>query len=239
LAEVKKLGDLLKEAGLIDDFQLETALSHQRNWGGKLGAILKELAFVKEEDLSRVIAQKLQIPYVNLFEPEVPQGVIKLIKPETAKKHQVLPVKKEGGSLILAMLDPLDIEAMDEIRFITGLTIKPSLALESEIRDAISKYYDGENVVRKPTKTSLQQGENDAGGKMEIIHGSDLSMPKDSSSVASSVLLSSDGGAEQQMQGDDRTLIDALITLLIEKGLITREELVSMIHDKQKGAVQR
>ncbi|MCK9418662.1 MAG: hypothetical protein M0R70_04685 [Nitrospirae bacterium] len=239
MAEVKKLGDMLKDAGLIDEFQLQSALSYQRDWGGKLGAILIELHLVDETGLARVIAEKLRIPYVNLFEPEVPEAVVKLIKPEIAKKYHVVPVKREGGTLVLAMLDPLDIEAMDEIRFNTGLKIKPSLALESEIRDAISKYYDGENVVRKPTKTSLQQGENDAGGKMEIIHGSDLSMPKNSSSVASSVLLSSDGGAEQQMQGDDRTRIDALITLLIEKGLITREELVSMIHDKQKGAVQR
>ena len=91
MAEVKKLGDMLKEAGLIDDFQLETALSHQRNWGGKLGAVLISLAFVKEEDLARVIARKLQIPYINLFEPEVPPEVIKLIKPETAKKHLCCP----------------------------------------------------------------------------------------------------------------------------------------------------
>ena len=84
MAEAKKLGDMLKDAGLIDDFQLQTALSHQRNWGGKLGAILIELAFVKENDVSRLVAQKLHIPYVNLFEPEVSPEVIKLIKPETA-----------------------------------------------------------------------------------------------------------------------------------------------------------
>lgn len=144
----KKLGDMLKDAGIIDDFQLQTALSHQRSWGGKLGAILIELDFVKEEQLARVISDKLQIPYVNLFEPEVPQAVIKLIKPEIAKKYHVMPAKKEGGTLVLAMLDPLDIEAMDEIRFITGLSIKPSLALESEIKDAIRKYYDGEAVAR-------------------------------------------------------------------------------------------
>ena len=78
LTEVKKLGDMLKDAGLIDDFQLETALSHQRNWGGKLGAILIAHAFVREGDLSRVIAQKLHIPYINLFEPEVSPEVFKL-----------------------------------------------------------------------------------------------------------------------------------------------------------------
>jgi type IV pilus assembly protein PilB len=67
MAEAKKLGDLLKEEGLIDDFQLQSALSHQRNWGGKLGAIFLELEFVREDDLARVIADKLRIPYINLF----------------------------------------------------------------------------------------------------------------------------------------------------------------------------
>ena len=233
MAEVKKLGDMLKEAGLIDDFQLETALSHQRNWGGKLGAVLISLAFVKEEDLSRVIAQKLQIPYINLFEPEVPPEVFKLIKPETAKKYLILPVKKEGTALILAMLDPYDIEAMDEIRFITGFTIKPSLVLESEIKDAIRKYYDGETVVRKPEQSPFRQGAS-PGGKMELIRGSDLNMERVSASDASSPILSSGDNAKQTLE-DYRMRLDAIISLLIEKKLISREEIVSMIYQKKMG----
>ena len=233
MAEVKKLGDMLKDAGLIDDFQLETALSHQRSWGGKLGAILMSLAFVKEEDLSRVIAQKLHIPYINLFEPGVPPEVFKLIKPETAKKYLVLPVKREGTSLILAMLDPYDIEAMDEIRFITGCTIKPSLVLESEIKDAIRKYYDGETVVRKPEQSPFQQPAC-GDGKMELIRGSDLKMERVSASDAASPILSSGDTAKQTME-DYRMRLDAIISLLIEKKLISREEIVSMIYQKKMG----
>ena len=230
----KKLGDMLKDDGIIDDFQLQTALSHQRNWGGKLGAILIEMDFVKEEQLARVISNKLQIPYVNLFEPEVPEAVIKLIKPEIAKKYQVMPVKKEGGALVLAMLDPLDIEAIDGIRFITGLTIKPSLALESEIKAAIRKYYDGEDMARKQTETPLYHRENDSGGKMEVIHGSDLSMPKAFTSDASSPILSREDTAQQSLD-DNRLRLDALISLLIDKELITREELIRMIYHKKIG----
>ncbi len=229
----KKLGDMLKDAGLIDDFQLQSALSHQRNWGGKLGAILIEMEFVKEEDIARLISEKLGIPYVNLFEPEVPAAVVKLIKPEIAKKYHVMPVKKEGGGLVLAMLDPLDIEAMDEIRFITGLTIKPSLVLESEIKDAIRKYYDGEEVVRKQGQAPLHQRAS-SGGKMEIIHGSDLSMEKASTSDASSPILSPEDTAQRSLV-DNRLRLDALIALLIEKELITREELVSIIYHKKIG----
>jgi hypothetical protein len=230
----KKLGDMLKDAGIIDDFQLQTALSHQRSWGGKLGTILIEMDFVKEEQLAKVISDKLRIPYVNLFEPPVPEAVIKLIKPEIAKKYQVMPAKKEGGALVLAMLDPLDIEAVDEIRFITGLSIKPSLALVSEIKDAIRKYYDGEAVDRKQAATPLYHREHDSGGKMEVIHGSDLNMPKAPTPDASSPILSWEATAQRSLD-DNKLRLDALISLLIEKGLITREELMSMIFHKKIG----
>jgi type IV pilus assembly protein PilB len=230
VSEAKKLGDMIKDAGLIDDFQLETALSHQRNWGGKLGAILIELAFVKEDDVSRLLAQKLRLPHVNLFEPEISPEVIKLIKPETAKKYRVVPVKKEGKDLTLAMMDPLDIEAMDAIRFATGLAVKSSLALDSEIRDAIRKYYDGENVVREQAQSPFHPAAS-SDGKMEVFHGVDLTMPQEVVSVASSPALSG-GAIGQPVPGDDRMRLDALITLLMEKGLFTREELARMIHKK-------
>jgi type IV pilus assembly protein PilB len=232
MAEAKKLGDLLKEAGLIDDFQLQSALSHQRNWGGKLGSILIELEFVNEEELARVIAEKLRLPHANLFEPEIPESVINLIKPEVAKKYHVVPVKQDKNVLMLAMADPLDINAIDGIRFATGLNIKPALALESEIRDAIRKYYEGEVVVRKQKPTYPQA--YSAGGKMEFIRGSDLCMPKTQGRDANASILSKDESVQQTLL-DSKLRIDALITLLIEKELITREELVSMIYQKKLG----
>jgi len=232
--ETKKLGDMLKEAGLIDDFQLQSALSYQRNWGGKLGSILIELEFIREEELARVIAEKLHTPYINLFDPEIPENLIKLIKPEVAKKYHVVPAKRDKGMLMLAMSNPLDIEAIDEIRFITGLNIKPSLALESEIHDAIKKYYDGEEVVRKQKDGTLLKRMNPSGGKMEIIHGSDLNMQKDAENDVKSPILSKDELAQQALQ-DIKIRLEALATLLIEKGLIGRDELVSMIYQKKMG----
>ncbi len=234
MAEAKKLGDMLKEAGLIDDFQLESALSHQRNWGGKLGSIFIELEFVREEDLARVIAEKLRTPYVNLFEPEIPENVFKLIKPEIAKKFHVIPAKREKAILTLAMSDPLDIEAIDEIRFITGLNIKPSLALESEIRDAIKKYYDGEEITRKKGHAPFYQGAHSTGGKMEIIRGSDLNMQIKTEGDEGSSILSRDETVQQALQ-DAKIRMEALTTLLVEKGLISRDELVSMIYQKKMG----
>lgn len=233
MAEAKKLGELLIEAGMIDDFQLQSALAQQRNWGGKIGTILVEMEFVREEDVTRVIADKLRIPYANLFEPEIPETALKVVKPEIAKKYGVIPVKKEGGALVVAMSDPLDIETTDVIRFATGLNVKPALALKSEIELAIKKYYDGEEIVRKQ-RSSFKEIATSSSGKMEIIRGSDLNMEKPAAVDPSSALLSKEETTLQGMQ-DSKIRIDALISLLIEKGIITRDELVSMIYQKKLG----
>lgn len=234
MAAVKKLGDMLKEAGLIDDFQLESALSHQRNWGGKLGTILIELEFVREEEIARVISEKLRIPYINLFESEIPADVIGLIKADVANKYHVVPAKKDKTTLTLAMSDPLDIGAVDAIRFVTNLKIQPALAMESEIRDAIKKYYLGEEIFRKPQTSPLYHQAHTSGGKMEIIHGSDLNMPKGPVADDSSPILSKEESTNQAFL-DNKIRIDALIALLIEKEFITREELFNMIYQKKLG----
>ena len=234
MAEAKKLGELLKEAGLIDDFQLQSALAHQRNWGGKLGAILVEMEFLKEEDVAKVIAEKLKTPYADLFTPEIPESIIRLLKPDIAKKYMVMPVKKEGGAVMIAMADPLDIKAIDELRFITGLNIKPALALQTEIELAIRKYYDGEQVVRKQRARFRDiAASSSSSGKMEIIHGSDLNMPRMQADPANPILSKEE--SSQQTAIDNKVRLDALISLLIEKGIISRDELVSMVYQKKLG----
>jgi MshEN domain len=209
----KKLGDVLREAGLIDEFQLDSALSHQRNWGGKLGSILVEKGFIGEEDLARAMSEKLHIPHVDLFDPEIPEEVINLIKPDVAKKYSVVPVRKEAHSLMLALSNPLDIEAIDTIRFITGINVKPCFALESEITDALRKYYDHENVDRRRKSPAAREEAQETG----IIHGANAGL------VA----------APSPEEGTQR--LDALVSLLVEKGVITREELAAMIRRVKTG----
>lgn len=230
MTERKKMGELLKDAGLIDDFQLEAALSHQRNWGGKLGAIIVELEFAREEDIARVISEAMGVPYVNLFEPEISPDVIKLLKADMAKKFGVIPVKKEPNALVLAMSDPMDIGTMDNIRFITGLTIKPVLSMASEIKDAIRKYYDGEAVTRKAPMTFRETAKKST--KLEIVR----EIPD----------LGAAEWNQQNLQQQDtpslrhdlaiqKAIIDALTTLLIEKDFITRDELAKIIEQKKLG----
>ncbi len=229
MAERKKLGDLLKEAGLIDDFQLEAALSHQRNWGGKLGAIIVELEFAREEEIARVIAEKLHISYENLFEPEIAPDIVEIIKPDIAKKFGVMPVRKEGKSLVLAMSDPMDIDTMDNIRFNTGMTIKPVLSMASEIKDAIRKYYDNEPVTRKDVPAFREAAK--AQGKMEIVR----EIP-DISTVEYNQQFQQQQELQQLRQdvANQKTILDALTSLLIERGLILRNDLAKIIDQKKK-----
>ena len=231
MAEVKKkLGDMLKDAGILDELQLQTALAHQREWGGKLGAILLERDFVKEEQLARVISDKLRIPYVNLFEPEIPADIISIIKPEIAKKFGVIPVRKEVKSLVLAMSDPMDIDIMDNIRFNTGMAIKPVLSMASEIKDAIRKYYDNEPVTRKDVPEFRETPK--VAGKMEIV--------REIPDIATTE-WNQQFQQQQEMQqlrqdvANQKIVLDALTSLLIERGLVLRTELAKIIEQKKMG----
>ena len=237
MTEKKKLGDLLKEAGLIDDVQLNAALSHQKNWGGKLGSILVEMQYVDESDLARVLADRLRLPYVDLFNPPISDAVVRLIKPDIAKKYSIIPAKKDGGSLVVAMVDPMDMAALDEVRFITGLPIRPALAMESEIKDAIRKYYDGEEVIHRDRKFREKiQAFASSPSEMELIRDGDLKAdPKAGVEWKPPAPQAPPASPATHDAVPDRLLIDAIVSLLLEKGLVTRDELVRMIEQKKMG----
>lgn len=228
MAERKRLGDILKEAGKIDEFQLQSALSHQRNWKGKLGAILVELGFIKESELSLVLSEKLRIPRVDLFDPEVPSGTIDLLKPDIVKKLNAIPVKVEGRVLTVAISDPMDMEALDEVRFITGLAVKPALAMDSEIRDAIKKYYDHEQVTHREAPT-IHEKFAAGPANMEIM--------RDNPDMGRAAIAEGQqAAAVRQEPATARDLMEALITLLVGKGLMTREELAETLRHRKNGS---
>ncbi|MCK9418080.1 MAG: hypothetical protein M0R70_01725 [Nitrospirae bacterium] len=207
----KKLGEILIDAGLIDDIQLQSALGRQKTWGGKLGHSLIELGFVNEVDLAETISKYIKIPYVNLFDPPLVEKQIKLLAPNLVKKYEVVPTSLRNSTLFIAMSDPFDLDTITELQFITNLKISPVLALESEIKDAIRKYYDGEIVDRKPTKKSNS-------GNLEIIRPREMS----------------DTLQNEQHEKDLR--LDALIDLLIDEGIISREKFAKMLVFKRAGA---
>ncbi|HOW27216.1 MAG TPA: ATPase, T2SS/T4P/T4SS family [Elusimicrobiota bacterium] len=147
----KKLGDILVEVGIISQDQLDKALEMQKTTGGKLGDILKELNYCSEDVLLAFLGRQCGTSYISLSEyGNIPPPVLNLV-PESVARHQTLiPISQEGNVLTIAMSDPLNVFATDDLKLMTGCDIKVVLASESEIKEAIEKYYVPGIALRTP-----------------------------------------------------------------------------------------
>ena len=136
-----RLGDLLVKASLITNEQLVQALEHQKKSGGRLGSCLVNLGFISDEDVTTFLSRQYGVPSINLSYFEVDPAVVKLVPEETAKRYEVIPLSRLGSALTIAMVDPTNVFAMDDIKFMTGFNVEPVVASESAIRQAIEKLY--------------------------------------------------------------------------------------------------
>jgi type IV pilus assembly protein PilB len=141
----QRLGDLLVKEKIITSDQLDKALKAQREAGpnSRLGSTLVHLGFVSDEEVTNFLSRQYGVPAINLQYFEIDSSVVKLIPEETAKRYQILPLSRVGASLTIAMVDPTNVFAMDDIKFMTGFNIEPVVASESAIMDAIEKAYGG------------------------------------------------------------------------------------------------
>ncbi len=150
----KRLGELLLERHLIDVPQLNAALAHQRQWGIRLGAALVTKGFIAEGTLTRVLSEFLGIPMVDLAKVPPDDKAIKLVSERVCEQYDVFPiaVKEAKGRpiLLLAMADPLNMTAIDEIAFTTGCIVKPAIAQISSLDQALQKHYQGKSVEISP-----------------------------------------------------------------------------------------
>jgi len=137
-----RLGEMLVRAKLIDEDQLKQALDAQGKSGGRLGYNLAKLDILSEADIVAFLSKQYGVPSINLAEFEIDGNIIKLIPPKTAKKYQLIPISRTGGTLTLAMADPTNVFALDDIKFMTGYNVEPVVASETAIEDAIMKYYE-------------------------------------------------------------------------------------------------
>jgi type IV pilus assembly protein PilB len=145
-----KLGEILIKENLITPDQLKQALDHQKANGGRLGNSLVKLGFLNDDEVTAVLSRQYGVPSINLAYFEVDPSVTKLIPMDTATKYQVLPLSRVGSSLTLAMVDPTNVFAMDDIKFMTGFNIEPVVASEAAITEAIKKHYgSAEDQERK------------------------------------------------------------------------------------------
>jgi len=142
-----KIGELLTKAKLVSQQQLEKALDEQKQTGGRLGEHLVRLGFVTEEDILDCLSQQYGVPSINLRHFDIDEAMIRLIPADVARKYQFIPVSKTGATLTVAMADPTNVFAMDDITFITGYRVEPVVASEEALREAIDQYYGTTHAI--------------------------------------------------------------------------------------------
>src|SRR6185503_11947362 len=138
-----KLGEILVRENLITSQQLRETLDYQRANGGRLGSNLVKLGIVSDDVVTAVLSRQYGVPSINLDLFQIEKEVIRLISEDVSLKYSVLPISKVGATLTLAMADPTNVFAMDDIKFMTGLNVEPVIASETSIQTAITKYYGG------------------------------------------------------------------------------------------------
>jgi len=165
-----KLGDLLVSAGLITQEQLSQALASQRGTSEKIGTVLVRLDLIREEQLTEFLSKQYGLQAITLSQLDVDPDVVSLISPQIARKYEVVPIKRTGNSLSLAMSDPTNVFALDDVGFMTGLTVVPVVASQSAIRKAIGLLYEEQtgglaDVITEMASITL--------GDVEVVEGED------------------------------------------------------------------
>jgi type IV pilus assembly protein PilB len=136
-----KLGEVLLKENLITPQQLKEALDYQRVNGGRLGSTLVKLGILSDEEVTAVLSRQYGVPSVNLDLFEIDPAAVSLVPRETAERYSVLPLSRVGATLTLAMVDPTNVFAIDDIKFMTGLSVEPVVVSETALGSAIAKYY--------------------------------------------------------------------------------------------------
>ncbi|MFQ5598436.1 MAG: GspE/PulE family protein [Nitrospiria bacterium] len=161
----KRLGQMLLAEGLVTELQLERALRAQKNSGSRLGKVLLDLGYVTEDGVIKVLGKQMGIPHISLGTMVIDPEVIQLIPELAARRHQVLPLFRKEKTLHLAMVDPLNVFAIDDIHQITGLDITPVVGTEREILKAIERFYRGTGTM----KAAIQDADRKAMADVEAL----------------------------------------------------------------------
>ncbi|MBI3595844.1 MAG: type II secretion system ATPase GspE [Nitrospirae bacterium] len=154
----KMLGEMLIAEGLLSREQLERALSEQKLHGGRIGTIFRGMGFVTEEDIIKVLGKQMGIQPVVLSSIIIDPDVVKIIPETMARRHQVIPVFKKDRVLTLAMVDPLNVFAIDDLRRATGMEIQPVVSSETEVMKAIDRFYSATSTMEEAAKEADIQG---------------------------------------------------------------------------------
>lgn len=137
----KPLGELLLERGIISQSQLDQGLAVQREKGGLFGEILVELGFVKEDDIAQALTAQYGFPYLPLGNYDVDVDITSIIPGRVARQYLLVPIDKIGNNLTLAMSNPLNVQAIEDVELLSGCSVQTFVSTSSDIKKAIEKYY--------------------------------------------------------------------------------------------------
>src|SRR3989441_3018700 len=167
----RQLGEVLLEEGLVTYEQLEEATSEQARTGKGLGRVLIDLGFVVEQDLVSALAKQIGLPFIDLAEYPVDPAAASLISDALAKRYSALPIGYEDSKLVVAMSDPANVFALDDIRTITGLEIKPVVSTRADIQNAIARFHRLEESVSDIVGAAAgeQKGAEDLAKSRELV----------------------------------------------------------------------
>ncbi|GAC1609638.1 MAG: hypothetical protein NVS4B10_25180 [Myxococcales bacterium] len=242
-----KIGDLLVKAGVITDAQLKSALAEQAQWGGKLGDILVRMEFLTEEILVRALSKQTSIPRADLGGESAPDALAK-VPADVAEELSLVPLalQDDDRTLLVAMSDPLNLMVTDHLRSITGCRIVAQLAGTSAIRSAISRWYRGEDLAAGTTSDlSSLRIVNNSGTTVDTMDARAAPATGPIPAVASSARAKAPSPARAQAapaasavevlrevektQRKSVAALKAMVELLIEKGVFSREEYLARV----------
>lgn len=217
----RRLGELLVAAGLLDAGQLEAALAEQRNWGGKLGRTLVELGMVDEDTMVRALSRQLNVPMVDLDRAGLPPRVVQLLRVDVAERFGVFPVggDAEGTLLQLASADPTNAADLQEIARLTGKRLQLVVSSSSSIDRAIRRYYYGEHpptpapVAAPPAASRSAATESELRARVEALDAQVAQL--------------------EQLLGSQGRALRVLLELMVDKGVMTREEYVARVRARE------
>src|SRR5688572_6611938 len=165
----RRLGDLLVKEGLINQEQLQRALADQKGTNEKLGSILVRLSIISEDQLIAFLSKQYGIPSITLSQLDIDAEVVKLVPAQIARKYEVLPIKRAGNQLTLAMADPTNVFAVDDVGFMTNLQVVPVVASQGAIRKAIDRLYEAQTGGLAEVLSEMDA----VVGDVEVVEGED------------------------------------------------------------------
>jgi type IV pilus assembly protein PilB len=227
-----KLGEILVRENILTPQQLREALDYQREHGGRLGFNLVKLGLVSDDMVTAVLSRQYGVPSVNLDLFDVDASVIRLIPREVADKYSVLPLSRVGATLTLAMVDPTNVFAMDDIKFMTGLNIEPVVVSEAGVQEAIEEYYGGTREIELASMVEATLAGSNGNGHS---NGNGFSMTTDAVSLAQ-LDFDEEAANDVEVINEDDEIDVSSLARMSEDAPVVRLVNVLLVDALQRGA---